>query len=405
MKKNKNKFKKPNWFLYSIFRFVSKISGKFKFNLKIEKNEIKKVKGPYILLCNHESVIDFLNIACCTRRRFTIVISNSFYQSLKINPLIKAIGVIPKQQFQTNPLDIKKMKNVILNNRPLLLYPAGLMTENGITTHIPEATGKVVQWLNADIYIGKTEGSYFTKPKWSNNFRKGKITLNIYKLLSKEEAASYNVDDLQKLLKEHLYYNAYANQEKNMVAYKNGNCIEGLENVLYWCPKCKSEFKIKNKSYDTMVCECCGNEVYMDNFGFLNPKTEEDVYYKHVSDWYDELYKQLYNEIINNDNYCLESKALFQVLDYKKHQFVDANEGIIKLNRKQFTMQGIFEDKEYTHFVPIKSFPMLPFNPGKYFEVQDGDKIYRCYLENGKEVSKWINVLKIFYELNTNKKS
>ena len=399
MEKN-NKFKKPNWFLYFIFRLLSKIISKLKFNLKIQRNDIKKVKGPYILLCNHESVIDFLNIVCCTKRRFTIVISNSFYQSLKINPLIRRLQVIPKQQFQTTPIDIKKMKNAIKANRPLLLYPAGLMTENGITTYIPDATGKVVQWLNADIYIGKSDGSYFTKPKWGKNFRKGKITLNVYKLMSKEEASKYTVEELQKLLYEHLYFNAYENQEKNMVKYKKGNSIEGLENVLYWCPKCKSEFKIKNKTFDSMICECCGNEVYMDKYGFLNPKTENDVCYKHPSDWYNEMYKILYQEVNNNKNYYLESNALIQMLDYKKHQFKDVTYGKITLNEKQFTIYGKFEDEDCEIVIPTKSFPLLPFKPGKYFEIQDGDKIYRCNLENGYEVSKWINVLKIFYELN-----
>ena len=94
MKRENKKFKKPNYFIYGILILLSKIIAKVKFNLKIGKNEIKKLKGPYVVLANHESSIDFINLICCTNRRLSIVVSNSFYQSLKINPLMKMCGVI-----------------------------------------------------------------------------------------------------------------------------------------------------------------------------------------------------------------------------------------------------------------------------------------------------------------------
>ena len=157
MKKGKNKFKIPNFLIYGILQLASKLISKFEFNLKIEKNEIKKLKGPYVVIANHESSIDFINMVCATNKRITFVISNSFYQSLKIHKLIKMAGVIAKQQFQTNPSDLKKMKEAISAKRPLVIYPAGLMTANGVATPIPEATGKFIKWLGVDVYVAKTD--------------------------------------------------------------------------------------------------------------------------------------------------------------------------------------------------------------------------------------------------------
>ena len=48
----------------------------------------------------------------------------------------------------------------------------------------------------------------------------------------------------------------------------------------------------------------------------------------------------------------------------------------------------------------IKSLPTLPFKPGVHLEIQDGNTIYRCCFDDGKLVTKWINLLKVFYELN-----
>lgn len=399
MKKAKTRYKKPNFFIYGIFYFVSKIISKTKFNLQIKRNEIKNKKGPYVIIANHESQIDFINLAASTSKRLTFVISNSFYNSLKVNPFLKACRVIPKQQFQTNTSDMKKMKEVINNNGRLVIYPAGLMTENGVSTPMPSSTAKFLKWLNADIYVSYSDGAYFTVPKWGKGFRKGKITLDTYKLISKEQLEQCSIEKLSAMINESLYFNAYENQEKNMVYYKDGNNIKGLENVLYWCPKCNKEFSYENISIDTIKCTNCGNEVYLDNYGFLNKKTDDDICYKYVSDWTKESYDILYNEISNNSNYTLETTCTFKMLNYKKHQFEEVCKGKLKLDKEKFTISGDFDGVNNIE-VLIKTIPMLPFKPGIHLEIQDGNVIYRCCFDNGKEVIKWIDALKIFYRLN-----
>lgn len=403
MKKTKNRFQKPNIIIYGILLAVCKLIAKFKFNLKIEKNEIKKLKGSYVVIANHESSIDFINMVCATNRRLSFVISNSFYQSLKIHWLIKQAGVIAKQQFQTSPTDLKKMKEAINNKRHLVIYPAGLMTANGIATPVPEATGKFLKWLNTDVYVAKTTGSYFTNPKWGKGFRKGKITLNITKLFSKEDLENKESEDIQRIVYDSLYYDAYKYQEKDLISYKNGNNIKGLENVLYWCPKCNHYFTNKNIDDSTMRCEHCGNEVNSDNYGFLHPKTNNDICFKHPSDWYRELYKKLYFDIQNDENYTLYSPMTLKMLDYKKHQFIEVSKGSVKLDKDKFVINYQLNDSNIQKEIPIKTIPILPSKPGVHFEIQDGHEIYRCCLDNGSEVTKWMDVLNIFYEINKNK--
>ena len=105
-----NKYRKPNAFLYFLFRLVSKIISIFFFNLKIERNELKKVKGPYVIIANHESIIDFICLANVNKNRHHFVLSNSFYNSINIKFIFDGIRAIPKQQFQTTPTDLKLMK-------------------------------------------------------------------------------------------------------------------------------------------------------------------------------------------------------------------------------------------------------------------------------------------------------
>ena len=52
--------------------------------------------------------------------------------------------------------------------------------------------------------------------------------------------------------------------------------------------------------------------------------------------------------------------------------------------------------------MPVGAVPTLPFKPGKYLEVQQGKEIYRCVFSDGKLVMKYINLVKIYYELRQN---
>lgn len=400
MKKKSSNFKKPNIFVYWIFKVISRIYTKIYFNRKVLRNEIKKAKGPYVIIANHESQMDFMNLAACTKRRTSFVISNSFYQSIKINSLFKACGLIPKQQFQTTVADIKKMKAVIDNGYPLVMYPAGLMSENGVSTPIPQSTGKFLKWLDCDIYVAYTTGSYMTNPKWGKGKRKGLITMDIYKFLSKDQVKELSNEQLMELVDKELYFNEYELQEKQMIKYKNGNDIRGLENVLYWCPKCNTEYSMKNYSFDTMKCEHCGNEVYLDEYSFLNKRTEEDVCFKYVNVWYDQIYNNVYKEIEENENFCLSENMTLKMLNYEKHHFDIVGSGKVSLNQKGFIIETTINGEQKIIDVPIKVMPTTPFKPGMYLEIQDGLDIYRCVFEDGQKIMKWVMALKIFFTLN-----
>ena len=235
--------------------------------------------------------------------------------------------------------------------------------------------------------------------------RKGKITLEVTKMLSKEELQKMDATEVSSIVSDKLDYNAYKYQEEDKVIYKNGNSIEGLENVLYWCPKCDNEFTIKNASFDTMKCSHCGNEVYLDKYGFLNKKNDNDVHYKYVSDWYLEIYNRLKEEVSKNSEYKLNENVVVHMLNYKKHKFEPVGRAKLELNKDNFIIDGIINDENKLINVPIKTLPILPFKPGKQLEIQDGSVIYRCVFDNGQAVSKWINLLKIYYEINNEKDS
>ncbi len=302
------------------------------------------------------------------------------------------IKVIPKQQFQTTAADVRAMKRAIDNNTPLGIYPVGLMTENGLSTNPGASIVKLLKLLKTDVYVCYTEGSYLTQPKWSKVRRKGQITIDVCKLISKEELEIIDNDDLYRLVRKNIDYNSYQNQKKNMVPYKNGNNVEGLEYVLYQCPKCKTIKSIISKDVTKLCCTCCGYEVEANNYGLFNG---EKMIFDNPSDWSMEIIKNYEEEILSNPQFQLEDDVTISMINYKKRKFEEVGIGHITITKDNIILKGTINNEFIEHCFLTKTYPMLPFIPGKYLEIQDGQAIYRLKFKDPYHVMMFINVLKI----------
>ncbi|MBQ5321431.1 MAG: 1-acyl-sn-glycerol-3-phosphate acyltransferase [Oscillospiraceae bacterium] len=391
---------KQSLFCYRLAQIVSGAAAAFLFRRQIIRNEIKGKKGPFVVIANHEAALDFVNLIGITKTPMTFVISHSFYNSLPIKGFFKKLGVIPKQQFQTSVRDMKKMRAVIEAGKPLVIYPAGLMCEDGLSTPIPSATYKFLKWINADIYVARTYGTYFSMPKWADGIRAGKTYLDVYKLFSKEELEKMDIGEIKKKTNEAILFDAYREQEKYLVKYKRGDNIEGLHNVLYMCPHCKTKFSIRVKNRNTIYCAECGYELLSDEYAFLHNRKEIGPSIRYVSDWSRLIYEDLKAKIKAGKEHKLSAETRIHMIDNKKNKFLEVGKGHLSLSGEHFIIKGSIRGEEKEIKIPIINFASLPFSPGKHLEIQHGENIYRCVLNDGKLVMKFINMVKIFYELN-----
>ena len=218
-------YTKPNKFYYRIAQAACWVVSKVIFQNKVLRNEIRGKGGPFVVIANHECVYDFANLICTTSQPMSFVISRSFFSSLPIKGFLEKMGVIPKQQFQTTVADMKKMKAVVEAGQPLVIYPAGLMCEDGLSTPVPKATYKFLKWLGTDVYVARASGTYFAMPKWSKGMSPGRTYMDVYKLFSKEELETLDVEQIREKTDEALLFDAYREQEKLRVRYKNNSNI------------------------------------------------------------------------------------------------------------------------------------------------------------------------------------
>ena len=400
MKKSKHKsYRSPNKLAVSLGKVISKFLCKYIYNVKIIRNELDDQTGRCVIIANHESIIDVLPTYAIVPSNTHFVVSKAMMQSLPIAPLIEMAGAISKNQFQTSALDMRRMKAVLDHDEPLLLFPAGLMTESGTSTPIPLATAKVLKWFKADVYVARLNGTYLTNPKWSDVKRKGEITIEIYKLASKEEFETLSDDEAVDLVTEHLSFDAYRHNDERKIYYKNGDNVQGLEYVLYKCPKCNKEFTIYARGKNKLVCESCGYAVKSDNYGKLSLIGPGDPIYQYPSDWHAFIEESVYEFVKEHPNFYYETKAEIHAINEKKHRYEPVGRGTIGFDFDKFVMTGTMNGNPFEEIISTQAFPILPFRPGAYFEIQHGEQIFRIIPDNPQVVMKWIFTIKATFRL------
>ena len=391
-------YKKPSLIHYRIAQAVSWVVSTLIFGRRIRRNELRGVKGPFVVVANHQAALDFVNLIGLTSRRMTFVISRAFYSTLPIRRFLDKLGVIPKQQFQTALSDMKRCRAVIDAGEPLVIYPAGLMCEDGLSTPIPGATYKFLRWLNADVYAARTRGAYFVMPKWSGKLRPGRTEMDVYKLFTKEELQTLSLEEIKKRTDEALLFDACREQEKLRAVYAGGDNVRGLENVLYICPHCGGEFTIDARKKNLLRCCACGFAAKSDRYGFLREVSGFGTDVRHVSDWSRKGYEAVLNALRRGEK-TLSSPVRIHMIDRGEHKFRLVGAGLLALTEEGFALRGMLRGKPLELRLSINGIPTLPFKPGRHLDIQNGQEIYRCLPRDGRLVMKFINMVKAFHAL------
>lgn len=389
-----NRYKEPSGFWYGLIRALSRLLSFIACRRVVLRNELRDVSGPCVVISNHQMDFDFINLICATRRKMSFVASKAIISTLPIPSADEKMGLITKLQFQTEPNDIKRMKSVLDSGGILVIYPSGLMSKDGTETPVPEATYRFLRWLNADIYAAKNYGTYFLMPRWTRKLRTGKTYIDIYKLFSREELKAVSSEELRRRTDEVLCFDAYREQERFKVEYSGGDNLEGIEDMLYVCPNCGTEFSMQVRGHSTICCSSCGYEESADRMGFLHNKKGIGREIRYVSDWNRWIIDRLREEIRAIPGYRLSLETKLEKLINGRYTEVGA--GTVSVSAQGVELDGDDRGEPLSIRANAKAFPALPFIPGRYVDIQSKGEVYRCRLKDGRYASKFNNAVMIF---------
>ena len=370
------------WFFSTVFRFFFYK----RLRVKLDKNGIKKFENPSIILFNHGSAIDFINVWVPIYPQNANMVSAYYYFcNFHLGRLLNTLGCFPKFLYQPDISAIKNMTKVIKNNNILLMAPEGRLSPHGqMESYIP-STIKFLKKSGVDVYVVKSHGAYFTKPKWSKTFRKGRIDTKYYHVFTKEDLATMSYKEIYEKLYDTLYYDDYKWMAENNVTFKGKKFAEGLEQILYICPVCGKEYTYTSKN-NTLECSHCHTKVKLNKNYFF--ESDNPNIPKTISDWYN-YQKEIERNRISEGNYVLTSKVLLKHPDPKGLGFAIVGSGEATLSEEGIRYVGTINNEEKDILFKLENIPALPYGVGENFEIYHDQTLYYFIPENIRSCAKW----------------
>ena len=128
-------------------------------------------------------------------------------------------------------------------------------------------------------------GNHLYAPFWDfRHKRKVPFHTTLKLILTPEEIAKMSVEEINQKLREELAYDDYAYQKEKGIKITEPFRAQGLHQVLYQCPHCKTEFQMDSAGAE-LFCKACGKRWTWREDGYLEAN-EGETEFDHIPDWF-----------------------------------------------------------------------------------------------------------------------
>ena len=344
--------------------------------------------GPYLIVMNHSSFID-LEIAAHIFRSepYCIVCTSDGFVGKE--GLLRRIGCFPTNKFVTDLGLFADMTHALREEKcSVLLFPEASYSFDGRATPLPRKLGVMLKKLDVPVAGVLTEGAFARDPLY-NCLQKRDVTVSarVRGLFTREEIRSRSVAELDAALDEMFSFDNFTWQEQNHIVIDEPFRADGLERILYKCPRCGAEGQTEGKG-TALTCHACGARWELDTLGRLAASEGETVF-PHIPDWYAWERAEVRREL-EEGRYRLDTEVeIGMLVDYKAIYLVGS--GRLVHDESGFTLDGC-EGK--LHFErPAKACYSLYadyywYELGDIICIGDNDTLYYCFPKTSVPVAK-----------------
>lgn len=278
--------RKTRWFLKPLKKLLCNPGWRQHTPIITYENGSENIKGPFLLLCNHNAFLDFKiasNLLGKNDANYVVAIDGFIGREW----LLRSVGCICKRKFTNDITLIKQLKRVIDMGNVAVIYPEARYSLCGTTAVLPKSLGKLAKLLDVPVVTLICHGHHVNSPFWDTSHERGvKPTEATYKvLLTKKEVETLNANEINDLIVKEFKYDDFAWQKERGIIINDPKRAEGLHRVLYQCPHCGKEFQMF--SYGTKLsCKSCGKTWEMTELGELKAESGETEF-PHIPNWYE----------------------------------------------------------------------------------------------------------------------
>ncbi len=207
-----------------------------------------------------------------------------------------------------------------------------------------------------------------TTPRWAFTKRIGKMTGKFVNVYSPEQLKKMTDNEVSLAIYSDIYVDAYADQEKEKIAFRGKKLAEGLETALFYCPVCGKIGRLTSKN-DTFSCEC-EMQVKYDEYGYFSGSEKTP---RTFTEWYDLQLRELKSHLHALPD-RLDMKygfvKLFRVGE--KHSRFASARGQFCFNRNGLS---IYQGDQVKFHAPLSSITSIEMH-GRNTVVFTADSIY-----------------------------
>ena len=261
-----------------------KVQCTFEFDRKLIQNK------QILFVSTHASRNDFFyTMGMLGRTDMHIIAGFQNFFASKTNYFgMTTMNAIPKMLFQPDTSCTRKMLKVVKSGGSLALYPEGIQSLSGSTHPVNPATCKFIKKAGLTVVFAYSQGSYLTCPRYTKDIKRGKVFVNYKILFTPEDLKVMTEEQIYQKLMENFRYDDFAFNKTARIKYvgKKHN-VDGLDKILYVCPKCKQTHTLKvhlDKDNERLECEKCGYAVTLNEYYDLIVKNGE-TYFEDVDKW------------------------------------------------------------------------------------------------------------------------
>ena len=340
MKQQKNK-KKKTWtrfrhkIITAVLRHPVGWYCRLRYGLKIPRRK-DQIDRQCLILLNHQTPFDQFFVGLQFKNPVYYMATEDIFSNGWVSKLIKfLVAPIPIKKQTTDVQAVMNCIKVVREGGSIAIAPEGNRTYSGKTEYMNPAIGAMARKLGLPIVLLRIVGGYGMEPRWSDVVRKGKLVVDVSRIIEPEEAKAMKPEELVKVIEEGLYVNEACVDH----TYHHKQLAQYMERAIYVCPQCGlSTFESNG---DILECKKCGRKTRylpskeLEGVGFESP-------FHFVNDWY-EYQKKYVNSIdptVHTHAPIYEDIAnLSEVIVYKRKNLLQ-KDAPVKLFGDRFEIGG-----------------------------------------------------------------
>ncbi len=311
---------------------------------------------------------------------------------------MRLIGCIPTRKFM---MDVTLVRDMVYAVRELkssiLMFPEASYSFDGTQTPLPESLGKCLKLLKVPVVMIRTNGAFARDPLYNNlQLRKVRVSAEVEYLLSPEEIARKSPQELNDILQEKFTFDYFRWQQENKIRVAEPFRADGLNRMLYKCPRCRTEGRMQGQG-TKIVCRQCGETYELTEYGYLQAHEDQgtesasgaetetcgQLRFTHIPDWY-RWERECVRQELEAGTYRLEVPVAIYML-VNMDCVYQVGEGTLVHTKEGFHLTGCDGRLDYRQ-EPMASYSLYSdfywYEIGDVICIGDARAQYYCFPQN-----------------------